>query len=1343
IQALQRPGTTLVDLFYDLSGAGSDYSVTVAVSSDGGASFTVPATHFSGDGVTIPAAPGASRHIVWDAGADFSGQFSTQMRIKVVAGNASALSPIFTVDTRSVLTGSVFGQVFGSGVALANAQVRVLDTPYTTASGAGGAFNISNIPSGVGYVVVVAAPGFASSSIANVQVTATPRDLGVITLRPLGAHKVIPLVPDLNPAVSKVEEGGVAYRYYRVVSADGKTPAGRVTLQARLAGGAGITQTGDVADNWPGREAGVSDADGIVRIGVPSSAVGSAGTTRKVEVLDAGQVAQSFDVRILPFKHEKVWGHSLEGSVAGKLGVVRLEPGGKLETEVKDLYTGTIAYDQTIERTRFLVGKAGFEASVGSLKVGSVKAGAKVGAGGSMNLQWSGKWKFSPPDTSDSVLNMEKVYFAFGDIIFLGPLGSEFYGKLSDYWYGAGLQDVLMVGSGGEVHLGGYFDGEAGFGIGNIGNVNVRAGAELDGSIGGFLGYERSYSSRQIQNHTILFGFESEVQGGIGATAALTRFNGNRLRGLGGGFHLGARATLSGRVQTDWNTGRVKAAAVALENEISSGGDIKFFGWKGVEAPIAGDEKVKLSEAYTFTFGEANSFGKVAALGKLWNAVWPGNVITPLINNRGVDETTAALAGAAEESGSWTTYERSIHRTYQGEFTFPIGANTLAAALELDFTAQAERGAAMVVERGVAPGGRLFPLEYQPDQSRALIPTDKVYDKELSWLSRAEFPPTSGFSRFAEYVSTSNPNLTIGGRFSMFFHDVAGGARIVGSDFLRWVGGGSLALQRMGLPQKGPLPGPLPQAYQPTPDQTNYVYGVSGMLQLTPGTNAFPGTATLVMLYSDEQIFGLNEADLRIYRLPDATNQWQLVGGIVNMVSNSVTTVISNFGTYAISPPMPSGNVNLQATNLNLIANGTNELMLVATNLLLNTGGIASDGWLFTVDALGIELLDADLSTNWTGVQVASSNGVLQVRLRVPVGGSYANVSVSSVAGDARGHVGINLLDAVPPVAPANVLAAAGQSRVWVSWQTNREPDIAGYRVYYRAGTVGPPWDGTAAVEGTESPVSVTGTNCLLRGLVMGTNYFVSVATVDTTGNESPLSAPLSVALTQTPPTPPTAVVAQFGGDRTNVLMWALSEDDGYNDRDVARYEVWRVVMPGTNWVKAGDVPAGIGLFSETNLTGLLATQYVRYAVWSVDSGGLVSGLALANRVLPSGVGVDNDGDGMADDWELAHGLRSDDPSDALADTDGDGLTNLQEYLAGTDPNIVNRPYLAALGVTTSGGFALAIGDLFGRSATLQVSPNLLDWQSVTNLSSGTNATIYFQDMSATNQQLFYRAVMP
>jgi hypothetical protein len=47
---------------------------------------------------------------------------------------------------------------------------------------------------------------------------------------------------------------------------------------------------------------------------------------------------------------------------------------------------------------------------------------------------------------------------------------------------------------------------------------------------------------------------------------------------------------------------------------------------------------------------------------------------------------------------------------------------------------------------------------------------------------------------------------------------------------------------------------------------------------------------------------------------------------------------------------------------------------------------------------------------------------------------------------------------------------------------------------------------------------------------------------------------------------------------------------------------------------------------------------------------------------------ADDDNDGMPDEWENEYGLNPLDPNDAFGDEDGDGASNLEEYLAGTDP---------------------------------------------------------------------------
>ena len=54
--------------------------------------------------------------------------------------------------------------------------------------------------------------------------------------------------------------------------------------------------------------------------------------------------------------------------------------------------------------------------------------------------------------------------------------------------------------------------------------------------------------------------------------------------------------------------------------------------------------------------------------------------------------------------------------------------------------------------------------------------------------------------------------------------------------------------------------------------------------------------------------------------------------------------------------------------------------------------------------------------------------------------------------------------------------------------------------------------------------------------------------------------------------------------------------------------------------------------------------------------------------VFLNGSEEDTDGDGMSDTWEVAYGLNPYSPEDGNADLDSDGLTNVEEYLAGTIP---------------------------------------------------------------------------
>ena len=86
----------------------------------------------------------------------------------------------------------------------------------------------------------------------------------------------------------------------------------------------------------------------------------------------------------------------------------------------------------------------------------------------------------------------------------------------------------------------------------------------------------------------------------------------------------------------------------------------------------------------------------------------------------------------------------------------------------------------------------------------------------------------------------------------------------------------------------------------------------------------------------------------------------------------------------------------------------------------------------------------------------------------------------------------------------------------------------------------------------------------------------------------------------------------------------------------------------------------------------------------------------------------DNDGDGLPNWWEVEHFGG---PTNAVAggDSDGDGMINSAEYLAGTDPTDAESVFEAAVGggAGEDGGFVVSWPSAAGRVYTLMGSMNL------------------------------------
>jgi hypothetical protein len=147
------------------------------------------------------------------------------------------------------------------------------------------------------------------------------------------------------------------------------------------------------------------------------------------------------------------------------------------------------------------------------------------------------------------------------------------------------------------------------------------------------------------------------------------------------------------------------------------------------------------------------------------------------------------------------------------------------------------------------------------------------------------------------------------------------------------------------------------------------------------------------------------------------------------------------------------------------------------------------------------------------------------------------------------------------------------------------------------------------------------------------------------------------------------------------------------------------------------------------------------YAVVITNIAGSITS-AVATLTVSTG---DADGDGMPDAWELAHGLKAN-VNDSAFDPDGDTMTNLAEFIAGTDPQDA-QSYLKVDGIAASTGTCLLrFNAVSNRTYSVLYRDSMSQglWLKMANVSARpTNRVEIIADTNVISGARFYRLMTP
>jgi hypothetical protein len=956
VRGRQIRGTHEVEILFNLAtGDAKPVELQLELSSDGGANFDiVPLTAFGALGPKVR--PGAGQRIVWHAGTDWPGGFTNQMVARLVVVHpdgriTSFESDAFVVDTQRPVVSSLTGNLvadYPGGAPVEGAAIVLQPGGLAAESEADGSFVLDDVALGTGYLLEIIADGFEPYALDSVDIGAGANSLGEIVLTPLtGDFEIVPLEPDINPGVSEVEEGGFAYRYYRILSVSDEQPHGGKAVEVHLGNvpGTVIPQAGySPRPGYAGVQSGVSDSKtGIVRVCIPASAVGVAGTEATITVVLPDETAgPTFLVRVTARSFDHYWS---QGTAGG--GHLRLNAGGGVRVGGDVAYNvgvrrpnGPNAMTEMVERGTTGRITAGFEFGSpigGKASIAGAKVGAHVGGQVGVYAEFLDRFGYEfDPTTNDANLAALRLYCMYADVPGLQnlpqmqPVITAAREIINPLWV-----DDLWRWSEVGAEFGGYGSLEGTLGV--VGGKSLAVGgiAELGGecgvrTLGRYAPLEDrweigvGFATSASGNYGLGFGFGPNP--GTGDEAAFKSIKDHlQLIGRKGTAWLGVEQMFT----LSMPDGASHPDSVKLTTQV--GGSTSLLGRLADIAggAASGEDSILGEIEIEQPVASADEWTEVASIQGFAELLYGTGA--PVVNAAFGDSLAAGLFGDNSDRQDLKyaiSAELSDRDTHEFDLQGVLGLGA-GIELELDF----EKARRFPLEAGKIRSGRVYPL--QSMEGSPGIPTNdiSIVDIQKGWAIDALSFLDDAWNRFITvitglrsdtviYASTTTGDATL---------RIPGGVLPVGTTLTidSWDAGDV--------------------------NSSGLVYGVGGLYRFEADA-PLQGIVALSLTYNESQVAFIDEAELQIYRHDAVVGAWDLVPANLDVNSNAVIADISTLGLYAIAPALPTGDLQFQLSASSAPADGATVTTAQAGNLRLNNGSVAADGWRYTVTATGMEI---------------------------------------------------------------------------------------------------------------------------------------------------------------------------------------------------------------------------------------------------------------------------------------------------------------------------------------------------------------------------------------------------